>query len=300
MSPLFTHPVLVLALYCALVFVASLAGGWILMAFRLTHARLQMLVSFVAGLMLGVALLHMIPHAQFQLHSLDLTMGWVLGGFLAMFFIQRFFHFHHHDLPDKDPEDCCHGTEGHLEEDAMPHVHTLAAKSASQLSWAGTVIGLSLHALLDGVALAAAVAAESHGHGLIALGTALVILLHKPFDSIAISAMMARTGHSTRSRHVFNVLFALVAPLGVILFCAGAGWLAGEASPLIGSALAFSGGMFLCISCSDLLPELQFHSHDRLRLSLALAAGLAVSVLIGQFETTGHDSFPKPSPTMVH
>ena len=64
-------------------------------------------ISLVAGLMLGIALLHFLPDAETQLHSLDRTMAWVLGGFLAMFFLQRFFHFHHHDLPEGDPEDCC-------------------------------------------------------------------------------------------------------------------------------------------------------------------------------------------------
>ena len=41
-----------LAIYCALVLLASLAGGWLLLALRLTHARLQTGVSFVSGLML--------------------------------------------------------------------------------------------------------------------------------------------------------------------------------------------------------------------------------------------------------
>ena len=45
-----------LVLYCVLVLLASLAGGWLLLAMRLTHARLQTAVSFVAGLMLGMAL----------------------------------------------------------------------------------------------------------------------------------------------------------------------------------------------------------------------------------------------------
>ena len=99
-----------LVVYCALVLLASLAGGWLLLAIHLTHTRLQMAVSFVAGLMLGIALLHFLPDAEEQLHSLDRTVDWLLGGFLAMFFVQRFFHFHHHDLPEGDPEDCCNTT----------------------------------------------------------------------------------------------------------------------------------------------------------------------------------------------
>ncbi len=41
-------------------------------------------------------------------------------------------------------------------------------------------------------------------------------------------------------------------------------------------ALAFSAGTFLCIALSDLLPELQFHSHDRLKLSISLIAGFCL------------------------
>ena len=48
------------------------------------------------------------------------------------------------------------------------------------------------------------------------------------------------------------------------------------AAGLDGVALAFSAGTFLCIALSDLLPELQFHSHDRLKLSLALLAGFGL------------------------
>src|SRR5208282_1326835 len=131
-----------------------------------THTRLQMAISFVAGLMLGIALLHFLPDADEQLHSVDRTVAWMLGGFLAMFFLQRFFHFHHHDSPEGDPEDCCHEhstTDSH-DHDHVHHAHTLADKSAQQLSWVGTALGLTLHSLLDGLALAAAVAAGSHDH----------------------------------------------------------------------------------------------------------------------------------------
>ena len=82
-----------LAIYCALVLLASLAGGWLLLAIHLTHTRLQMAVSFVAGLMLGIALLHFLPDAEEQLHSLDRTAEWLLGGFLAMFFRAALFSF---------------------------------------------------------------------------------------------------------------------------------------------------------------------------------------------------------------
>src|SRR5438132_10377700 len=156
-----------LAIYCVLVLLASLAGGWFLLFIRLTHTRLQMAVSFVAGLMLGIALLHFLPDADAQLHSLDRTARWVLGGFLVMFFVQRFFHFHHHDLPEGDPEDCCGHDHGH-DHGHEDHAHTLADKSAKQLYWVGTALGLALHSLLDGLALSAAVVAGAQGQARIA------------------------------------------------------------------------------------------------------------------------------------
>src|SRR3954465_3351810 len=157
-----------LAIYCVFVLFASLAGGWLPLLIRLTHTRLQIAISLVAGLMLGIALLHFLPDADEHLGSLDRTVTWMLSGFLTMFFLQRFFHFHHHDLPEGDPEDCCHEHE-HEHGDAHSdhegeHAHTLADKSAAQLSWVGTALGLTLHSLLDGLALAAAVQVSVHDH----------------------------------------------------------------------------------------------------------------------------------------
>jgi zinc and cadmium transporter len=281
-----------LAAYCLLVLLASLAGGWLPLLVRLTHTRLQMAISLVAGLMLGIALLHFLPDAAEQLGSLDRTVAWMLGGFLTMFFLQRFFHFHHHDLPEGDPEDCCHD---HAEPESHDHAHahhahTLAEKSAQQLSWIGTALGLTLHSLLDGLALAAAVKAGTQNHdGLAGLGVALAVILHKPFDALAVSTLMTAGGSSRFSRQVLNGLFALASPLGVVLFYSGAAHFADSNAIFLGCALAFCAGTFLCIASSDLLPELQFHSHDRFKLSFALLVGLGVAVLIGQIESRDNE-----------
>jgi len=257
----------------------------------------------VAGLMLGIALLHFLPDADDQLHSIDRVVAWLLGGFLTMFFVQRFFHFHHHDVPEGDPEDCCHDHPlvpdasqsadlghdhdlGHGHEHGHEHhAHTLAEKSAQHLSWVGTALGMTLHSLLDGLALAAAVEAGAKGHASFAgLGVALVVILHKPFDAMAVSALMTASGSSRFLRHVLNSLFALVSPLGAVLFYFGANHVADSNAAFLGCALAFCAGSFLCIASRNLLPELQFHSHDRFKLSFALIAGLTVAVVIKQFE----------------
>ncbi len=295
-----------LFVYCILILLASLAGGWIPLLFRLTHTRMQLATSFVAGLMLGVGVLHMLPHAMHHYDSIDGIAGWVLAGFLAMFFIQRFFHFHHHDVPsdirhrESEAETHC----GHSHEPAPdPREPSLAERSASKLTWTGAALGLTFHTLTDGMALAASVRAESglSGSGwLLGFSTFLVIILHKPFDAMAIGALMAAGGWSRTARHWVNGLFALAIPAGVILFQIGVTWLIGENRHFLGAALAFAAGTFICISTSDLLPELQFHSHDRVKLSISLISGVLLSIALGWIEGAEHGAHPVPDPAAMN
>jgi len=294
---------ILLAVYCSLILLASLMGGWLPLLVRLTHTRLQVATSFVAGLMLGVGLLHLAPHAWEQFQSADLTMGWLLGGFLTLFFVQRYLHFHHHDVPEEAPETRqeLEGA-GSTEHGEHSHEPTLADQSARHLSWLGATFGLTLHTLLDGVALAASVELERRAgrtHGLLGFGTFLVIFLHKPFDGLAVGTLLA-LGRSSRSlRHWVNGLFALANPAGLLLFYLGVDRFAHVAPQFLGAVLAFAAGTFLSIATSDLLPELQFHSHDRGKLSLAMLAGIGVSALLGNFETTGHGDRREAQPLEI-
>jgi zinc and cadmium transporter len=100
------------------------------------------------------------------------------------------------------------------------------------------------------------------------------VILHKPFGALAITTLMA-AGHTTRSsRNLVNLGFALVTPVGALLFYLGASPWAHVHPAWLGCALAFCAGTFLCIAGADLLPELQFHAHDRFKLSFALLLGL--------------------------
>ncbi len=271
--------------YCAVVLVVSLVGGSIPSWLRLTHTRLQIALSFVAGLMLGIALLHMIPHAAAETGSLDHTVQWTLAGFLALFFLQRVFHYHSHDTPEAEAAaDCCtaHGA------------HAPAAPTAKSTTWLSTAFGLGLHSLLDGVALAAAVAAgQSHGVS-VGLGAALAVILHKPFDALAVTTLMQAANCAPKLRRWVNVIFAMVTPLGALLFTLGMGETLEANHAVLGAALAFCGGSFLCIAASDLLPELHFHSHDRAKLSIALLAGIGVAVLVGVCEGDEHGHSHEP------
>ncbi|MEX2112850.1 MAG: ZIP family metal transporter [Pirellulales bacterium] len=282
------HPVFLLSLYCLACVACSLLGGWIPLIFHLTHRRMQIAISFVSGVVLGIGLLHLVPHSLAITRSIDATVLWAMAGFLFMFFLERFFHFHHHDVPE-DPlslEQVIAKAEDHDHHQGHDHRHTV---KPSHFSWSGAAIGLTLHGLIDGLAMAAAVKAEE-AHGLVALagiGTALAVILHKPFDSLTIATLMAAADRPVRSRHLFNTLYALVTPLGAALFYVASARFAGTADGL-GQVLGFAAGAFICIASSDLLPELQFHGHDRGKLSLALVAGIALAWAT-VFLEGGHD-----------
>jgi zinc and cadmium transporter len=292
-------PIPLLALYCVLILLASVFGGMIPVWWNLTHRWMELAVSFVAGIIFGVAMLHMLPHAilaELQTSPSNVhvalmgLMVWFVSGFLAMFLIERFFCFHHHDAPadeahvfDKHHQhgpDCAH----------VPH-----SDHVHDITWTGAAVGLTLHSLLAGVALAASVM-HGHGGGIWAgFGTFLVIFLHKPFDAMTIGTLMARSGYSLSARSLVNGLFSLAIPCGAGLFLLG--W-SPEVGPVwfaLPPALAFSAGVFLCIAGSDLLPELQFHHHDRWKLSAALVLGLAVAYAAGRLEGHSHATAASPA-----
>lgn len=293
-------PLTYLTYYCVLILLASVFGGMIPVWWNLTHRLMEIAVSFVAGIIFGVAVLHMLPHAivsglqqtNASPHSVILQlMLWFVVGFVAMFLIERFFCFHHHEAPADD---------AHLHDEN--HVHTPECSHAPHsdhvhdITWSGATIGLTLHSLLAGVALAASV---MHGHGDGAwpgLGTFLVVFLHKPFDAMTIGTLMARSGWSLGARSLVNGLFSLAIPAGAGLFLLGVSPDVGPVWFALPAALAFSSGVFLCIAGSDLLPELQFHHHDRWKLSAALVLGLGVAYAAGQLENHSHLQQANPQP----
>ena len=302
-----------LALYCLAIVAASLLGGWIPLHVTLTHKRLQIANSLIGGFMLGVALLHMLPHALMSPNKPMTLAGWMVGGVMTMFLLERFFHYHQHDLPSHPPtaHDHDHGHGHHHDHDHdHTHVHGPGCEHDPEpvpvedceddnpeaphydhkprLSWSGAAIGLVLHSLIAGVALGASMKADS---GLAWPGIALflVIVFHKPFDAMTLLALVATTGWSNKTGHLINALFALAVPLGAGIFLVGFANEHDSHGVLVGNALAFTSGVFLCIALSDVLPELHFHTHDKATLTGALIVGLAIAWAIAHFEMKHHD-----------
>ncbi len=277
---------ILLSVYCLLLIAASLAGGCLPSVMRLTHTRMQLMMSLVGGLMMGVALLHLLPHAAVETDSLDYAAWSCTLGLLAMFLTIRVFQVHQHGPPLEVVAEKTHDECTHAHHDCEHPGHHRDSRS-SPLTWIGLFTGLAIHSLLDGIAVGASVVAGlEHGAagGLFGAGTFLAVLLHKPLDSLSITSVMAVGQWSVRWQTTINVLFSLICPVGALATFFGVQGLGAWQHLAVGCALGFSAGVFLCISLADILPEIQFHRHDRVKLTAALLIGVALALLIGVFE----------------
>jgi len=271
-------PTLLLVFYCIAIAGFSLVGGLLPNWIKMTHTRTQLVMSFVSGLMLGVAFYHLLPHSVALVggdHGADTSVWWLMIGLITMLLLLRLFHFHQHDFSSEEDQHHDH------------HHHHPHQSSAHSMSWMGIALGLALHTLVDGVALGAVMQGGSVEAGLIGIGVFLAILLHKPLDAMSITTIMQAGGWSRGARATTNLLFALMCPLGALLFYFGVDILTDSQNHVVAAALAFSAGAFICIALSDLLPEVHFHSHDRGKLTLAFLLGIALAYAIGIVEPAG-------------
>lgn len=277
---------------CSATILVSLVGGWLPMLVGLSHRRMQVLLSFVAGAMAGIAMLDLLPHAiealsheascehtaeatvplydpdASQAHDHDQHHGhdhasmwpvqqavlWLMAGFLAMYVLERFFCCHHHEPIEGDGQ----GGNGH------------------RASFGGAFAGLSIHAVLAGMGLGAAIVfGASEGASWPGQAMLLAIVLHKPLDGLAIVSLIGRGHGSKLLLWGANVAYAMVTPAGVLIGWWWVGAAGGQA--WTGPVIAVTAGILLCIALCDLLPELQAHAHDRALLTAALCLGLAVA-----------------------
>jgi zinc and cadmium transporter len=270
-------PTVLLVAYCLAIALFSLVGGLLPNWVRMTHTRTQLVMSFVSGLMLGVAFYHLLPHSITLVGgplAADVSVWWLMIGLIGMLLLLRMFHFHQHDF-------------SHEEDEHHEHHHSHGDHGAHPFSWLGIALGLALHTIIDGIALGAVIQGEATGTevgGLFGMGVFLAILLHKPLDAMSITTVMEAGGWSRTARATTNAIFAFMCPVGALLFFFGVGYLDDSRDYVVGVALAFSAGAFICIALSDLLPEVHFHSHDKAKLTFAFLLGIALAYGIGSIE----------------
>jgi len=130
-------------------------------------------------------------------------------------------------------------------------------------------MGISLHSLLDGLALGAGLMLPQLGPVVL-----LAVIIHKMPDSISITSILLSAGWSRRKVAMLSLLFSLTTPVGALL----AYFFFRALSPEnIAIAIGISAGTFLAIATADILPQVHRIEERNPLTLLFLVLGLGVS-----------------------
>ncbi len=283
-----------LVVYCLLIAMFALMGAYFPFLVGITHSKLQFYLTASAGVMLGASFFHVMPDAM--VYSGENFGWWMALGVVGLFCIERFIAPHSHEIDgqhdhNEGPNHHDHGehnNHGHNHPHANEHEPRAVAPAVA--GWAA-VLGLTIHTFMNGVGLAGSVKADlGKAAALPGLAMFFAIFFHKPADALAISTVLTRKRVVHRRITLVQIGFALMVAVGAVAFCLTEGALAeGLRNQLTGAALAFSAGTFLFVALSDLLPEVQFHRHDRVPLFLTLCGGVIFMGFIAFLEDLGKE-----------
>lgn len=242
---------------------ATLAGGLlsVFIAAALTLSVLgrivRHLVSLSVGVLLGTALLHVLPEAfesDVDPHRLFMTL---LGGLLFFFLLEKaelYRHGHHH------------------EGDGHEHHHHFDERQAGRGGWS-VLVGDSIHNFCDGIIIAAAFLADVQ----LGVVTAAAVIAHEIPQEVGDYIVLLNAGFSRRKALLYNALSGLASVVGGVLGY----YIVGPWEALFPYLLVAASSSFVYVAVADLLPQLQ----QRLSLKSTLAqigwiaAGLALVLL---------------------
>ncbi len=247
----------------AYIIAATLIGGVlsVLIAASLTVGLLsrivKSMVSLSAGVLLGTALLHVLPEAfesQASPHALFATL---LAGLLFFFLLEKaelYRHTHHH------------------EGDGHHHHHQFDADQAGRGGWS-ILVGDSIHNFCDGLIIAAAFLTDVR----LGIVTATAIIAHEIPQEVGDYIVLLNAGFSRRKALVYNALSGLAAVVGGVLGY----FLVGPWQEMFPYLLVVASSSFIYVAVADLLPQLQRRLPWRETAAqlLWLGGGLAVVML---------------------
>ncbi|HEU4342475.1 MAG TPA: ZIP family metal transporter [Candidatus Binatia bacterium] len=230
-----------LALYLPTVIFISLVGSFLPLLRDLSQRVLALLLSFSAGVLLGAVFFHMLPETGRVLTD---RVGWpILAGFLLIFVMERFVFIH-----------ACEERECDIHQMGIP-----------------AFLGISLHSLLDGIALGAGLILPELGPVVL-----LAVVIHKMPDSMSISSILLSAGWRRGKVAILSLIFSLTTPVGALLAYL---FLRALSPENVAIALGISAGTFLAIATADILPQIH-RLEERNPLTLVfLVGGLTVSWL---------------------
>lgn len=260
---------------------ATFVGGLtsVLLAAALSAPLLSLivrhLVSLSTGVLLGTALLHVLPEAFDAGKPPEALFLTLLGGLIFFFLLEKaelYRHGHHHEHDNHD------------------HHHGFDAEQAGRGGWS-VLVGDSIHNFCDGVLIAAAFLADPH----LGLVTALAIIAHEIPQEVGDYIVLINAGFSRARALLYNALSGLAAVLGGVLGY----FLIGPWREYLPYMMVVAASSFIYVAVADLIPQLQrrLSGRDTFMQIAWLGAGL---LMIGGIVSVLHDSHDHHSTGHVH
>ena len=257
----------------AYILIATLAGGLLsvtlaaLLTVQLLSRLVKNLVSLSAGVLLGTALLHVLPEA-FEGHKAEphALFAALLGGLLFFWLLEKvelYRHTHHH------------------EDDGHHHHHHFDAEQAGR-GGLTVLVGDSIHNFCDGAIIAAAFLADTR----LGFATALAIVAHEIPQEVGDFIVLLNAGLSRAKALLFNAISGMASVVGGVLGY----YLIGSFDGVLPYLLVLAASSFIYISVADLLPQLQQRLawRDTLAQVAWLGVGLAVAFGVSQMLHGAH------------
>jgi len=236
-------------LIIAILFISAFASGIAVFFVKRDNTNsLKLILSFSGSYLFAITVLHLIPHVYHTHSATDETIGlFVLLGFLFQLILEQFSHGIEH---------------GHIH-------HTHQSRSAFPY---GIMISLCLHALLEGMPLAA------HHQTQLTFG----IALHHVPAAFALGSLLFHTSLSKRYIILLLAVFAAMTPLGYLFSSAISKGEIGHIEQYFDRIMAVVIGIFLHIS-TTILFESGSADHHKFNKKKMVAVGLGVAVSLLSF-----------------
>jgi len=223
------------------------------------------LVSLSTGVLLGTALLHVLPEAFGSGEPPQALFLTLLGGLLFFFLLEKaelYRHGHHHEHDDHD------------------HHHGFDAEQAGRGGWS-VLVGDSIHNFCDGVLIAAAFLADPQ----LGIVTALAIIAHEIPQEVGDYIVLINAGFSRMRALAYNALSGLAAVVGGVLGY----FLIGPWREYLPYMMVVAASSFVYVAVADLIPQLQkrLSGRDTVLQIVWMGAGL---LMIGGIVSVLHDS----------
>lgn len=237
----------------------ALAGGLIsvlaaaAMTFAVGTHRVNMLISYAIGALLGAAFLEILPHAleRGDPHRMAAT---VLFGILAFFLLEKLVLWRH-----------CH--HDHCEaHDAQAPAHDHGRSGLLIL------VGDTFHNFVDGILIAAAFL-ESTELGIV---TALAIIAHEIPQEVGDYLILLHSGYSRARALAFNLLSSLATLAGALL----AYFALSRLTEWIPTLLGLGAASMIYIAVADLIPGLHKRTELKATVQQMLLIGLGVLSIV--------------------